>query len=363
MSQLNSEKKTAGRKSYLDILRIIACIMVLYHHTPAAEFYRSAVSWHKLVYGVPAMLVRADVPIFFMISGTLLLGRKTEWKDVMKKVLRFTLTLVFWDLFLFIGYDVVVAGTPVNFNLFWMFLRRFLEGMVSGSSPYWYIYGYIGFLLMLPFIQKMCDTMSSRDYLVILILHAALWTLVPISDFICQMRNPGYWPLQMDDAFEVPLAAQKAFFFTITGFYIDRHIDVTKNKKKTLLLAFGAILLSVLLMGFMTMYQGRYIRYTNDYVQTFDYVMAAGFFIAAKVIFDGREPEKLKKAAVWLSSLTFGIYLMDPVWHMLLDPTVRSISVDKPVLPFAVLWVILSALVGGFLTWLFRKIPVLKKLV
>ena len=70
------------RKSYLDVLRNIAIFMVLFNHTGSKGFAifttvaPQSVSYWIYLFG--AIFIKIAVPIFFMISGALLLERENE---------------------------------------------------------------------------------------------------------------------------------------------------------------------------------------------------------------------------------------------------------------------------------------------
>lgn len=74
-------RQEQNRAEHIDILRIIACFMVIFNHTDERGFWRYAYNdrgtalW--IVNLIPSIACKSAVPIFFMISGELLL-RKNE---------------------------------------------------------------------------------------------------------------------------------------------------------------------------------------------------------------------------------------------------------------------------------------------
>lgn len=80
---------------YLDMLRIIAILLVMYNHCAAFVFFQTE---HGIRFEISLLLLllcKVAVPIFFMISGTLLLGKKESIKELFqKRILKCVLALV-----------------------------------------------------------------------------------------------------------------------------------------------------------------------------------------------------------------------------------------------------------------------------
>ena len=81
------------KKVYLELLRILAIIFVLFNHTRSLGYSLYANTENPFSYWGSlslSILCKAAVPIFFMVSGGVLLGRQETLKDLFRKrVLRF----------------------------------------------------------------------------------------------------------------------------------------------------------------------------------------------------------------------------------------------------------------------------------
>ena len=76
---------TKQRKLYLDFLRIIAIIFVIYNHTSEKGYYLYAYDSPfilKVIYIATGALIAVAVPIFFMISGSLLIPKEESIGDL-----------------------------------------------------------------------------------------------------------------------------------------------------------------------------------------------------------------------------------------------------------------------------------------
>lgn len=81
------------------------------------------------------------------------------------------------------------------------------------TGSYWYLYAYLGFLCLLPFMQKMAKQMSRSDFYTLLVLHFALWSVNPICN-LC-LRLAGRECFSLAGEFSVPLVTTAAFFIRL----------------------------------------------------------------------------------------------------------------------------------------------------
>lgn len=60
-------------KVYLEYLRIIACALVIYNHLSGWTLYIITDGIPQYIYMILSVITKINVPIFFMITGALLL--------------------------------------------------------------------------------------------------------------------------------------------------------------------------------------------------------------------------------------------------------------------------------------------------
>ncbi len=88
------------KKTYIECLRIIAIILVIYNHTRELGFtlyqYTSdACSYYLSVFMIP--VCKTAVPIFLMISGATLLGKKEDYRQLFfGRIARYVGIILFW---------------------------------------------------------------------------------------------------------------------------------------------------------------------------------------------------------------------------------------------------------------------------
>ena len=78
----NRENGLLGKKNRrvdIDIIRIIACFLVVFHHTRGYQAFGYTASLPEAwIYSLVSVITRMNVPLFFMLSGSLLLQDKQE---------------------------------------------------------------------------------------------------------------------------------------------------------------------------------------------------------------------------------------------------------------------------------------------
>ena len=144
-------------KIYIEVIRLIAIMMVLYGHTSVngltyfnlGKMNRSS---QLAIWIYP--VIAGSVRLFFMISGALLLRKQESINTVLKKrFLRFLVVTAVVVLIYYVreGADISAAG---YFNALYK----------GGVLPqHWFLYSYLSFLLLLPFLQRMVAAISENS--------------------------------------------------------------------------------------------------------------------------------------------------------------------------------------------------------
>lgn len=142
----------------LDLIRIIACFFVIFNHTNDKGFYHYLDVTSKLYpFNVTlSILCKCAVPLFFMISGALLLKKDEPLKDTFKRIFKIVLDLVIFTT-IYMWYDAYLAGKTLN-------ILQVLKLIVTSNYLHlWYLYSYIGFLLSLPLFRKLIKGLTSKN--------------------------------------------------------------------------------------------------------------------------------------------------------------------------------------------------------
>ena len=141
------------RNINLDLLKVLACVGVVLLHTTMDGFKETG-SWNLLTYLY--YLGTYSIPLFFMVNGYLLLGkREITYSYILQKVKWILITVSSWTF------------------IVWLFKRDFTENLIKkivGSliqKGYFFQFWFFGSLMLiyicLPILKKFLN--SKRSYL------------------------------------------------------------------------------------------------------------------------------------------------------------------------------------------------------
>ncbi len=349
----------ANRKTHLDILRILANFLVIFNHTIGFALYQDPAGGilKNSIYMVLSIITKINVPLFFMISGALLLGKEEEISQILKKrVLRFFLLLVCASSFLLIlKFPHLVTPYKLIYNVFTCYI----------DHSYWYLYAHIGFLLLLPYIRKIVCHFTHKDFRYFLILNIIVQTIFPILFYTVNIYTTE--PLSLYKELQIPLITTSAFFYPIIGYYLEHHVDIDSFSFKTFIQLFAVSGFGIFITELLTFYQNTNIL-TEDFFHLFDYMLAITAFLFFKYIIQKKDILKFIPYSVkiirFVSSLTLGIYILDPYWKYYISPYVfKLLSPPIPTMVTSFIYCIISMLLGGITTYILKKLPFFKKIL
>ena len=349
-----------GRKLYIDLLRILAAFLVVYNHTSGYLYYLNNYSGIREtgVFIVLSVITRINVPIFYMISGALLLGREESLAILFKKrILRFVAVLLCASVVTYIGYNWQALN-----------LRDFIFGLVAGkiTTIYWFLYAYLGFLFMLPILRKIAQKMEASDMCLLLgglLLIRILPTAAKLASwYLLKIELPA-----VSSYITLPFIDSDVLFYPLVGFYCEKRISVEKIKKWMPCLT-AAALAGILISAAATICQGIAEGFTQNHLDLCKRIYAPATFLIAKYLFTKFEEKgvspKLQNAVSTLGSLTLGVYLMDPLFRkFLFNRLYNHVAHFIHPVPFSLIYCCISLLCCSTVTYLLKKIPIIRKIL
>lgn len=362
-----------NRKVYLEYMRILACAMVVFNHTPGYLLYMHSSGVEQAVYLALTMLTRINVPLFLMISGALLLGRQESYAQVLRvRVFRMVCIIAVWSS-LYCLLDAIkghLTGTAYESRVP-ILIYRMLGGRIDDLSSYWYLYAYLGFLLVLPFLQSAIRHMSHRDLrtlvLILLACHVIYSTLLPMLGVVCDMRGTN--PVQLSSELNLAMASSKILFYPILGYYIENEFDISRVRSIHVLAMLTIAVGGIAASGWCTVRQYRMVgEYTQNYVELADYVLTIVAYVLIKYLVSVRWPQlaqgRLGTVVTVVGSLTLGIYLLGPVCKLFAYHSFQSVlEASVPQIWFSILWVVLDMCICGVAASALKRIPHIRKLL
>lgn len=203
------------RKIYLDVLRILAIFLVLFTHTGlnGNKLYTiTPKGILQILYTMFDCFRTINNPLLFMISGALLLGKEedviTLWK---KRVLRFLICLLVFSYIQAI-WNHYQSSAIYEFNA-WETFKTLLNSPIR--LQYWYLYSYISFLVMLPFLRNIARQMDDRQFYYLLILSIVTLDFFPIISLKIGITRINF----------TIFLNSFTTLYPLLGYYLDSHGD------------------------------------------------------------------------------------------------------------------------------------------
>lgn len=360
---MNNVKK---RDTWLDVLRIIGCLMVIFNHTNERGHYRfpadtlgSASFYLDMTMSI---ICKAGVPLFFMISGALLISKEEPWKKTFSRMIKIGIDLVLFT-FLYYWIDSLLLGTPFSFV-------STLQSMIGTNYWHlWYLYAYLLFLLTLPILRKLAKGMDERTSWYLFLLAAIFMAAFPVlSEFL---------PFGLNKNLDIPWLSSNILIYPLTGYLLVHKIPEERFTGKRIGLLWVLNLLCFILGEFI---EYRFLLKTPEqvgeihgyfderFLVNFCFVNAFVIFVTVRYIMRRLQPKAFLSAVISeIGQDTYGIYLLH-IWFLWKIPFLYALymRIEHTGVFGYHFGILVSCLItfvcAGAVTAVLRRIPLIKKL-
>lgn len=347
------------RKLHLEALRIIAAFFVIFNHTLGFSLFNNY-SPHSKSYWVflaISVVSKISVPLFFMISGALLLQKENEKpKKIIFRFLRILIALV---VFSFLSYLQQIHLGAETFDL-----MRFFEVLLKADwlNAYWYLYLYMALLLALPFLRAMAKNLRPCHYLYLIVLWFSFYGLFPIV-----FRMLFQWDFSININFNFSWLLGQVPLYPLVGHYLENKLDIDRISWKILVPLWLVNILCIFLTCYATYVDTTATgAFTQNYMMSLVLVPCVTLYITAKKLFHRVTAKWIGTILTSVGGCTFGIYLIHG--QLLREPTARIFSqiFHAPELHIMIwhMLVCLDVMLIAFaLIWVLRRVPFVRKLL
>ena len=288
-------KKT--REYAFDILRVISMIMVIIIHI-ANVYCRSFGMISTKSYLISLIfntICRVSVPIFFMISGTLLLDREFNKSKYLKRVIKYLILIVVWDI-IYLVWEYFYLG--ITYDKLYMLI----------IDPYrahlWFLYT----ILVLYAIQPLLKLIMDKSNNVVKTILLTIWIILSLAS----MLNPYI-----------------AKFFTIFSyigyFIIGKYLydfikkyDLRKYSLTLIIIMIICYSISIWMNYSLSISLNQFYNLFFAYRTPFIMISSFALYI---LIISNYQKDNLNKLFIGLSDLSLGVYLIHGIF---LDITVKE---------------------------------------
>lgn len=343
------------RHLYIEVLRIAACLAVIYAHAsgnflfgdrePGSFLYRFDLGF--------TISTRFCIPVFFGISGALMLGREMPLnRRFAMRFLKMALTLVVFSVASHV-IEVLQNGTALDVK--GMLLRLYEDNL---NFSYWHLYAYLAFLLISPLLGALVRSLGNRELLYMLGLAFAARCVLPVFEV---WRWAGAHHLNAD--FSLACISCDIVLYPAMGYFLHHRLSVRDCRRWAPVLVLGAVM-AVLACIELTLqeYYRTWVPKVEPWNDPARLLLGAAVYASVRALLGEWQSEgRLARALTYAGGLTFGIYLVHvPVLHSgamaALFGAIRSV-LPLPKMLLSLIEVLLAALVSGAITALLKKIP------
>lgn len=324
---MNAIKKE--RIDYLDTLRVIACFLVVLCHV--GDYYAESatgefgLAWSKLI-----TLTRPCVPLFILLSGTLLLPLKMDPGPFLKRrFTRIVIPVLVWSIlyvFFPLPAETVFGGPPNAFtgemNIYAYNLMMIPINFTASNIHFWFIYTIIGLYLFMPIISPWVKNASKKEMLWFL----SIWGFTLFFPYI------RFWFPQIHGECTWNNHGMLIYFsgylgYILLGIFLHRYNTLSATKSCMI----GALLFVV---GYIITYKGLWfdigrlnsqnVAEVNEqgwviietmigYLTINVAMMTAGIFMFFQKL---KLPKIIQKVMSELSMLSFGLFLVHYILYL-----------------------------------------------
>jgi len=278
---------------YLDIIRICAIYLVVLLHALnpwlSVQSLYGTKTWLLCILISP--LDRMGVPLFFMISGYLILSdpRTLDIAAFYKRRLpRILIPFLVWN----VVYYMIAnrSGSTVP---------GFLDMLLNQTGKYhfWYVYVLVGMYMLAPFFKKMVDSCTKNQLLWLMILVLFPVTIIPFVRLITRINIFGF--TTMIEGY--------------VGFFLFGYLLVKwPPERKARLLMYGlgiAAWLGNALGTWMSSSPEQILLPFNTGYNIVHYMTAGAFFVLVQALSEPLEKKLPARPVKYWASVTYGIYL------------------------------------------------------
>lgn len=364
-NEINTIKNQNENKRviYLDIVRILACFLVVLVHVSAQHIFDNPANTSEFItHASYNCLAFSGVSLYIMISGALMLNSKKE--ITVNAAIRKTLHMYFlyfaWKLIYDI-FNLILKRDSVDLKV----IKDIFIDVISGRGYYhlWFLPTIAIIYLFLPMIKKSLenDKIVCQYYLILFFILNIIVETVYNFKF-------KYKYILVDF-----LSYNNFYLFTgyigyfILGHYLNKFCNEIKKPVRIVLYITSICLIPIagIINSYISVRDSELKVPMNNPFSVFSFIITVSIFIFIKNLkFDEKlaNKEKVIKVISLLSLMTLGIYLIHPMIIMLVENLGLNSLLFIPALSIPLIMII-DTVITGIIVFILIKIPIINKLI
>lgn len=336
----------------LDLIRLISIFFVVVIHV--SNYYNRYLddldSSSYFIATLYNTLARISVPLFFMISGSLVLNEDLKERKLFHKIMHFVFVLVIW------------TGIYLIFDLTFMkktfTVSEIINLIFDPLKPHlWFMYAIIALYIVTPFAQLLVQNMDEHLENTFIILWGSFTGVVQLLRITLE-----YFKLDADITYSIPLVQGTYYLgYYMIGCILYNRIKSGKKISSTPYIIIYMLSSMLIFLGtyFMSNYEEAYFGDLLTYRNLFIILSSTSFFIIILKNIHITVP-KLQTALEKICPNLFGVYLFHIIPFDLLIRTMKITHVHALIgIPLFSLIIFLSSLI---VVSVLRRIPAINRI-
>ena len=341
-----SQENNKNHLLYPDILRVIAILAVIMLHCISDLFVEPALyatpAWHTL--NILNTLARMGVPLFFMISGYLIISderKMTLGAFFSRRIPKIVIPFLIWNVVYYVYYAYEAQS--------YASVGDFLFGLAAMGVSYhfWFVYTLIFIYLLAPIIKPFLTRATDRQLIYALLVIAFPTTICPLIN-----KFSGVWLFR----FDAVILGYAGFF--VLGYLLGRARLTPKIRAAIYVCGVGGAILGI---------WGTYAYSSMQLIDTtFNigcslsaYLIAAAVFTAVRTLSEKSSSPRTARVFYTLGSLTYGVYLI----HVLVMRLIFANYTSEHVGVTVALEFLATAAASFAAAFLISRVKILKKIL
>lgn len=183
----NFDRQT-DRQSSIELLRIIAMIMIVFHHFAVHgdfDWQSTGATIPHLWYNLIMMGGKIGVDVFVLISGYFLINSNG-------KIFNFKRILKFWGQVFFYSIGIYVVSCALGVSDFR--IKSLIKAIFPITfSSWWFASTYFVLYIIHPFLNKFLHGLDKKSYQSLLVMLVILWSVIPTFTTFSYQSNSLLW--------------------------------------------------------------------------------------------------------------------------------------------------------------------------
>ena len=322
---------STARKVYIERLRIMSMIGVVGIHiflAAVTTFDQKQGYYYALTYCLRGLLHFA-VPVFFMISGALMLNPQMLLIDE-------------------VSMGQFFNTKSINLAMFWDSFANMLSG--NTWDHMWYMYALMGAMLMIPVMRAIVKHFGDDEMKFFLIVGVLFLCVLPIVKYY----------LKFSFGVELPFSSVYCLYMLV-GYWIDSKKLRISSRAAVVIIAVSALIIIASQVAYTV------FDLPTKILVEYDSIIVAALSAALFALFKNNEEKMQEKGvsefAQLLSSCSFGVYILHMLWINVIYKLIKLNPFKfEPVIVTVGLWAVVVA-ASVLTTFVLKKIPLVRKML